>query len=210
MTSSPTSGSVRNQARDLWRVPSVALTESDWVKDWQLCLDAGMNDFINKPFCSQRLFEARRSLSKSSNLRDELDFQSADKLWSEIEGLSIRMSMSRIPRQHLDTVANAREHVQASPPIKTATGEGNRQIAALSVLHPEPHSARRPAIAMHEEGFDIFSVNGTGRAHGPRPTESTPCTPLRKFTPPSTHKLHTLTPSCALSHRSNLHPPISS
>lgn len=90
-----------------------------------------MNDFMNKPFCSQRLFEARRSLSKSSNLRDELDFQSAHKLWSEIEGLSIRMSMSRIPRQHLVTVADAREHVQASPPIKTATGEGNRQITAL-------------------------------------------------------------------------------
>ena len=42
---------------DQRRVPIIALTASALIEDRQLCLDAGMDDYISKPFRSQRLLE---------------------------------------------------------------------------------------------------------------------------------------------------------
>lgn len=53
---------IRNRSDSKRNIPIVALTASEMVASVRECIDAGMNDFVSKPFSVQQLFHIIQSL----------------------------------------------------------------------------------------------------------------------------------------------------
>jgi CheY-like chemotaxis protein len=55
---------IRNSGASFARIPIIALTASALVSEKSKCFEAGMDDYLSKPFKAEELFEKVSSWSK--------------------------------------------------------------------------------------------------------------------------------------------------